>query len=178
MNPLSATAAPPPTETVLNIFGLYWSMNTIVSSLLAIIGIITLVFIAYQSFLSRKAREVAALHMRYTMIFENNKFIFENPEYVHLSMSARRYMKVKDFNHQQRKNLAAFELLLDNFEFYYLVGLHENKHHARLFARKLVENPALADFLKSEFRGTFRKDFEKIIDEVLKDHHRTYNYQI
>jgi len=161
-----ATPAPT-TETIIDIFGIHVSANTAVQTIVATIGLLTLAFIAYQSFLSRRAREVSALHMRHSMILENNKFIFANPEFVPLSMSARRHEIVKNLRTSELKKLAAYELLLDNFEFYYLVGLHDNKQHAEKFARKLLENPDLRDFLKSDLRGTFRNDFEKIINEAL-----------
>ena len=103
------------------------------------------------------------------MILENNKFIFENPDYVPLSMGPRRYELVSKLDNTERRKLAAYELMLDNFEFLYLVGLHDNKKHAEHLARRLLSNPEIKRFLQGDLKGTFRKKFEKIIDEVLRN---------
>jgi hypothetical protein len=167
----------PTTESIIHFLGFDWTLNTVVQITLASIAIFTLLFIAYQSYLSRKAHEVSALHMRYSMILENNKFIFEHPEFVKLSMGPRRYPLVMALNNDERKRLAAYELLLDNFEFYFLVGSYEDRKHSKEFAKLILKNPSMKAFLASDYAGTFRKKFQDIIDEELKTYSRNTSYK-
>jgi hypothetical protein len=154
------------TETLLHFFGLHLSLSTAVQVVAIPLALATLAFAAYQSYLSRRANEVVALQMRYQMIFETNRFIFDNPEYAHLAVSGARYNLVKPMNTNARRRQAALDLLIDNFEFYFLIGLHEEKDHANRLLQALISNPEIQAFVKSPLCGVLRKEFKKVVAKM------------
>lgn len=173
----SLNVIPQQSETILHLFNLNWSLNTLVQATAALIALTALVFLAYQSYLIRRAQDITALHMRHAMILENNKFIFENPDYLLRVISPSRYQQIKSMNSAERKSFAAWELLLDNLEFYFLLGMHDDNKHAHKLIRSLLKNPEVRAFMKSPLRGTFRNDFLKIVEDELQQYIDNSNAQ-
>jgi hypothetical protein len=154
-------------ESMVHFLGLNWSLATLVQLVMAIIGLTTIIFIAYQTYLSRRAGDAVALQMRYQMIFETNKFLFDNPEFIHKAVRGGRYGAIKAMSLEERRSQAAWDLIMDNFEFYFLIGLHEDEKHAERLLRAFLGNPEIRKFMDGPTKGIFRREFEKIVHEEL-----------
>lgn len=157
----------PVAEATMVIGPVVVGVSTMIEVFALVVALCSILFIAYQSYLSRKANEASALQSRYFMILESNKFIFENPEYAHLAVGPKRYEAVKKMDLKKRKDFAAYELLLDNFEFYYLIGCHHNRIHAEETLRAICKNPDIRKFLAGPMRGGFNTSFDSVVDSEL-----------
>lgn len=128
----------------------------------AIIALTGLAFIAVQIRSASRANRITSLAASYTLISQIQMFIYNNPKYLKFWCGGTRYKNIAMLSEEELSDLAAKDMILDTIEFLFLAESEQPAHTFDLVGR-LMRNPEVRDFLKSEVRGSFRAEFERAI---------------
>ncbi|MEA1943544.1 MAG: hypothetical protein U9P68_14970 [Pseudomonadota bacterium] len=142
-----------------------WSLYIDIAAVsVALVGVILIVWQLVQS--NDQLRETGRV-ARYQSIAELNRYIYENPQLLDLYVGGKRHALIANLPDAEKKRVAALDLLLDHYEFRYLIGSRHNRAHAQSLLRAQFGNPELAEWWRSELRGHFDPDFEDAVDKAL-----------
>lgn len=142
-----------------------WSLYIDIAAVgVALIGVILIVWQLIQS--NDQLRESGRV-ARYQSIAELNRYIYDNPQLLDLYVGGKRHALIAGLSEDEKKRVAALDLLLDHYEFRYLIGSRHNRAHALSLLRAQFGNPELAEWWQSDLRGHFDPGFEDAVDKAL-----------
>lgn len=164
-------------------------ISLVVNSIVGLTGIITLLFLLWQTLLLKKQLKIAnkeselanrlaknqAYQFRYQLYLEMDKIMIESPELKQFisNEAFHKLYKNNGIDDKRARSLAFMELVMNLCQLSFFQYKDELNEGELNWVKEVIQNENIIEYWKSDLRCKYRADFADFVNNTMDDNLKT-----